>query len=73
MVVPEAVRYILGSDSDAFADGRGSGTDMDWAARGGYLSHGTFDKEAPMLERATAMQITKLPNRPSAKALRSRR
>jgi hypothetical protein len=59
--------------SDAFADGRGSEADMDWVARGGYLSHGTFDKEAPMLERATAMQITRFPNRPSEKAMRSRR
>src|SRR5262245_7893132 len=44
MVVPEAVRYILGAINDAIADGRGNGALMDWARILAYIT-GTVDQE----------------------------
>src|SRR5215510_9638275 len=44
MVVPEAVRYILGAINDAIADGRGNGALMDWARILAYIT-GTVNQE----------------------------
>ena len=43
------------------------------AVRGGYLSKRTFGVEAPMSGRTRLTQITRFPNCPSAKDMRSRR